>query len=140
MDAFCGAGSDLGDGGLTGGNVLGFMKRRLCQNVCLSSVCTQYDLGVLLGVMTLAGVHLSHLESWAWSLSPGCNGGSWCAVRSWYIFCLVCACCLLVMTSVELTIVGRRCLAADGRMDHSCLPIPLGLCHTPAGPSGDCCL
>ena len=36
---------------------------------------------------------------------------------------LVCACCLLVMTSVELTVMGRRCLAADGRMDRGCLPI-----------------
>ena len=47
MDAFCGVGSGLGDDGLTGGDVRGFMKRRLQQYVRPSSVCTWCDLGVL---------------------------------------------------------------------------------------------
>ena len=93
MGAFCGAGSGMGDGGLTGGDVRGSMKRRLRRYVRPSSVCTRYDLGVLLGAMTWAGVHLSPFESWTWILSPGCSEGNWCAVRSWYIFCVVCACC-----------------------------------------------
>ena len=66
---------------------------------------------------------MSPFESWTWILLLGCSGGSWCTVWSWYIFCVVCACCLLLMTSVGLTVMGRRCLAADGRMDRSCLPI-----------------
>ena len=93
MGAFCGAGSGMGDGGLTGGDVRGSMKRRLRRYVRPSSVCTRYDLGVLLGVMTWAGVHLSSFESWTWILSPGCSEGNWCAVRSWYIFCV--SLCLL---------------------------------------------
>ena len=122
MDAFCDAGSGMGDGGLTGGDVCGLMKRRLWQYVRPSLVCTWYDLGVLLGAITLAGVHFPLFESWTWILSPGCSGGSWCAVQSWYIFSVVCACCLLLRTSVELTVMGRWCLAAGGRMDRSCLP------------------
>lgn len=142
MDAFRDAGSGLGDGdrggaswrifpfsvlrsgGLTGGgDVLGFMKRRLRRYDRPSSVCTWYDLGVLLGAVTWAGVHLSPFESWTWTLLPGFSGGRWCTVQSWYIFCVDCACCLLAITSVGLTVTGRRCLAADGRMDRSCLPI-----------------
>ena len=38
-------------------------------------------------------------------------------------FFVVCACCLLAMTSLGLTVIGCRCLGTDGRMDRSCLPI-----------------
>ena len=73
MGAFCGVGSGVGDGGLTGGDVRGSMKRWLRRYVRLSSVCTRYDFGVLLGEMTSAGVHLSPFESWIHNRSTSCR-------------------------------------------------------------------
>ena len=46
-------------------------------------------------------------------------------MRSAVVVHFLCRLCLLpiLMTSVGFTVMGRRCLAADGRMDRSCLPI-----------------